>query len=122
MLDISDLYIKNTKDPNFNPAQIENVTFVDTVMSKIYMILLTNKGDILGNPDFGADIPKYLWKTKFPASTIEAAIRQEFAIYIPELKKEDYKIKCYILPGSTLQDIAIIELNLGIASANILFK
>jgi hypothetical protein len=119
--DISDLYVKGPNDPGFVPEQMENVTFVDTVVAKIYMILLTNKGDVFGDPDFGADIPKYLWKTKFPASTLQSNIQQQFATYIPELSSGDYKITVYILPGA-VQDIGIVNIDLGIASVNTMFK
>lgn len=121
MQDISDLYIKSSKDPFFDSTKIENVTFIDTVVAKIYMILMTNTGDVFGNPLFGADIPKYLWKTKFPASTIEDNIRGQFAQFIPELMVSDYKINVYILPGKT-QDIGVVQIDLGITSVNALFK
>lgn len=119
--DISDLYIKGSFDPNYDSLRTENVTYIDTVVAKIYMILLTNKGDVFGSPDFGADIPKYLWKTKFPASTIENNIRAQFAQFIPELNVSDYKVRVYIIPGTT-SDIGVIEIDLGISSVNILFK
>jgi hypothetical protein len=119
--DISDIYIKGKFDPNYDKFKVENVTFIDTVVAKIYMILMTNKGEIFGSPDFGADIPKYLWKTKFPASTIEANIIEQFAQYIPELSIGDYKITVYILPGKT-QDIGVVNIDLGVTSVSTLFK
>lgn len=120
-LDISDLYIKGEKDPNFDQFRTENVTFIDTVVAKIYMILMTNTGDVLGSPDFGADIPKFLWKTQFPASTIENNIRTQFAMYIPELSVADYKINVYILPGK-IADVGVITVSLGVTTVNALFK
>jgi hypothetical protein len=119
--DISDIYIKGKFDPNYDSFRVENVTYIDTVVAKIYMILMTNKGDILGSPDFGADIPKYLWKTKFPASTIESSIIEQFAQHIPELSVGDYKVSVYILPGKT-QDIGVVNIDLGIAGVSTIFK
>lgn len=119
--DISDIYIKGARDPYFNDTRVENVTFIDTVVAKIYMILMTNKGEVFGNPEFGADIPKYLWKTKFPASTIQDNIQEQFALHIPELSVADYKINVYILPGKT-QDIGVVNIDLGVTQVNTLFK
>ena len=119
--DISDLYIKGTRDKFYDSIKVENTTFIDTIISKIYMILMTNKGDVMGDPNFGADIPKFLWKTKFPSSTIKNNIEDQFSNYIPELKSTDYKINVYILQGK-IQDIGIISINLGITALNILFK
>lgn len=118
---ISDIYIKNNNDPFFNDSIIENTSFSDTVIAKLYLILMTNKGDILGDPDFGCDIPTYLWKTRFPATTIKSVIEEQIETYIPELGKNDYNVNVYILPG-TIQDIGVISIDLGISSVSVLFK
>lgn len=119
--DLSDIYIKGSKDPGFNELKLENQTFVDTIIAKIYMILMTNKGEVLGDENFGADVPKYLWKTNFPASTLQNEITDQISKYIPELNPRDYTVKVYILPGKT-QDVGVIEVNLGIASTVVLYK
>lgn len=120
-IDISDLYIKGTTDFGFDPDKLENTTFLETVISKIYMILMTNKGDVFGDINFGGDIPKYLWKTKFSATTIKSNLQDQFVQYIPELATGDYKINVYILPGN-VQDIGIVNITLGVADVNIMFK
>lgn len=121
MEDISDFYIKGEGDPLYDENRIENVTFVDTVIAKLYMILLTNKGDVYGAPEFGADIPKYLWKTKYPSSTIKTNIEEQITAYIPEISYSDYTVDVYIMPGQT-QDIGIVKIDLGIADVNMLYK
>lgn len=121
MEDLSDFYIKDERDPLYNDNQIENVTWLDTVIAKLYVILLTNKGEVYGNPDFGADIPKYLWKTKFPASTIQQNIVEQIEEHVPELNSNEYTVNVYILPGD-FQDIGIVNIDLNIANVNVLFK
>jgi len=119
--DISDIYIKSSKDPLFNSSIVENNTTIDVILTKIQMILFTNKGEVISDPDFGADIPTFLWKTRFPASTIKADIEEQFSKYIPELSPGDYKINVYILPGS-IQDIGVIQIDLGISNFSAVFK
>lgn len=118
---LRDFYIKGENDPLFDNTRIENVTWLDNVIAKLYMILLTNKGDVFGNLDFGADIPKYLWKTKFPEATIQAEIIQQINRYIPELNPNEYTVNVYILPGD-FQDIGIINIDLKLTNVNVLFK
>jgi len=119
--DISDIYIRSSKDPLFNSNVVENISATDVIMSKIQMILFTNKGEVISDPDFGADIPMFLWKTRFPASTIKSDIEEQITKYIPELAPGQYKINVYILPG-TVQDIGIIQIDLGIANFSAIFK
>lgn len=121
MPNISDFYIKGEGDPLYDDTRIENVTFIETVVAKLYMILLTNKGDVYGFPDFGADIPKYLWKTKYPASTIKQNIEEQISLYVTELSEEDYNIDVMILPGN-YQDIGVVQIDLGISNVNVLFR
>lgn len=119
--DISDIYIKGSKDPLFEANVVENVTFIDTVISKLHMILFTNKGDVLGDPNFGASIPNFLWKTRFPASTIKEDIEEQIKTYVPELSKGLYTLNVFILPG-TVADIAVVQIDLGVSNISVLFK
>lgn len=119
MEDISDLYIKWDRLPGYDETRLENVSLLDTIVSKIEMILLTNKGECI-DPDFGADIPKYLWQTKFPASTIKQNIEDQIQKYVPELTNSDFKVNVYILPGK-VQDIGVVEVSLGIKRIGVLF-
>ena len=119
--DRSDLYIKGQNDPFYKDDVVENTSFLDTIIAKIYMVLMTNKGDVFGDPEFGADVPTFLWSTNFPAATLEEEIIEQFTTYIPELTANDYKINIYILPGSG-QDIGVINIDLGINNVNVLFR
>jgi hypothetical protein len=121
MEDISDLYIKSDLDPGYKENQLENQTWIETVVAKLYMILLTNKGDVYGDNNFGADIPKYLWKTRFPASAIQQNIVEQIETYVPELSIQDYKVEVFILPGD-FQDIGIVNIDLFVTGVNVLFK
>ncbi len=120
MEDISDFYIKTSKFPGYDATRVTNTAFEDVIVSKVEMILLTNKGECT-DPNFGADIVKYLWQTKFPSSSIQLNIIQQFQTYIPELSQKDYEVKVYILKGK-VSDIGCVQVNLGVRRVNVLFK
>jgi len=119
--DYKDIYIRGIKDPYYNELEIETITKLDGIISKLYMILFTNKGEVLSDINFGADIPTYLWKTSFPASSIQAEIEEQISLYIPELSPNQYNVRVYIMKG-TIQDIGVIEINLGNSNVSVLFK
>jgi hypothetical protein len=119
--DLRDIYIKGVKDPLYKSDVLETSTRIETIVSKIYMILMTNKGDVMADINFGADIPKYLWGTTLPAATIQEDIEIQFSKYIPELSKADYKVNVFILPGK-FQDVGVINIDLGDDTVNIVYK
>jgi len=119
--DISDIYIRSEKDPLFNSGVAETTSFIDGVVAKLHMILFTRKGEVFGDPEFGADIPTYLWKTRFPASTIQNEVEEQIQRYCPELSSNMYTVRVYIVEG-THQDVGVVEVNLGTANVSALFK
>ncbi len=120
MEDISDFYIKTSRYKGYEPDRVENTSYEDVIVAKIEMILLTTRGETT-DPNFGADIPQYLWKTKFPATTIQQNIQDQFTRYIPELNQADYRINVFILPGS-YQDMGVVSIDLGIKNVNVIFS
>ena len=92
MKDISDIYIKGIKDPLFKENVLETNTYIDTVISKIYMILMTNKGDVLGETNFGGDLTLLLHETRLSSESIEGNLRAQIADYIPEIDGIDYEL------------------------------
>ena len=56
------------------------------------MIVFTNKGEVFGDPEFGADLPKLLFETKVSATNVENDIRDQISTYIPEIKSIPYEL------------------------------
>lgn len=118
---IIDFYIKNPKMKDYDREFVENNHVMDIIISKIQIILFTNKGEILGDPDFGCDIPSLLWNNNIDAGTIEAEINEQVMTYAPEAKLYGFNCIFYILPG-TVQDIGIVEIDLDFTTISALFK
>ena len=120
MENITNLYIKGSSFPDYDPNRIENSSYQDVIVSKVEMILLTNQGEWT-DPNLGANIPKYLWQTNFPSSAIQQEIQDQFVKYIPELSPQDYNINITILPGA-IADIGVVQISLGIAQVSVLYS
>jgi hypothetical protein len=54
------------------------------------MILFTNKGEVLGLPDFGCDIEKLLFETRIARTGVIQTIVEQINAYIPELSGINY--------------------------------
>lgn len=94
--DFTDFYIEYPGHPRFNDAQIIEDDLVRVVVQKWEMMIFTNRGELLFEPDFGGDLPKYLHETRLSAETIEAELRGQVKNYIPELESITYELQVNI--------------------------
>ena len=92
MFNFIDFNIKYPGHPKFRNAQLIEDDTVRVIVQKYEMILFTNKGELLGDPNFGCDLPLLLHETLLASSGIEADIRAQISDYIPELDTVNYAL------------------------------
>jgi hypothetical protein len=88
----SDFYIGYPGHPKFVDKELITDEVVRVIIQKYEMIVFTSKGELLGDPDFGADLPKLLFETKVSATNVENDIRNQIQSYIPELQLITYQL------------------------------
>jgi hypothetical protein len=87
-----DFNIKYPGHPRYkSPQYIEDDT-VRVIIQKYEMILFTNKGEVLGDPNFGCDLPILLFETYLSAAAVEGEIRAQISDYIAELDGVNYDL------------------------------
>lgn len=111
-LDYRDFYIKYPQNSNYHSDLIITESFTDLIVNKLEMILFTNKGDVISDPDFGCSLEFYLWQTRVSASTVQDIIRQQISTYIPELDTIGYDINVSMIQGE-IRDIMVIDIFLN---------
>jgi hypothetical protein len=79
-----DFYFREPGDPNYIPNQLSCTNDIENTIEQIRMTLLTKKGEVLGEPDFGLDVTKYLFE--FEGSALE-----------PLEKEADDQIQNYVM-------------------------
>lgn len=88
-----DFYIGYPGHPRFKTPDIIEDDVIRVIIQKYEMILFTNKGDLLGDPNFGANLEELLHQTRLSAEVIEGDIKAQIADYIPEIDGIDYDLK-----------------------------
>lgn len=88
----SDFYIGYPGHPKFVDKELITDEVVRVIIQKYEMIVFTSKGELLGDPNFGADLPKLLFETKVSATNVENDIRSQIQSYIPELQLITYQL------------------------------
>lgn len=111
-IDYRDFYIKYPEHNLYHSELIFTDSKTDMIVNKIEMVLFTNKGDFIGDPDFGANLEFYLWQTRVSATKIDSIIRDQFDKYVPELNSIGYELNVSIMRGE-IRDILIIDIILN---------
>lgn len=116
--DIKDLYIRGKNHPKYSSNRVIEDRTIEFVVQKLENLLFSNKGDVLGDPDFGPNLEYYLWTTNVPVGRIENDIREQINKYIPELNSFQYELTVEIFEG-TVRDI--LQINIRIKDTNVNF-
>lgn len=88
--DFRDHYIGYKGHPRFVVNKIIEDDAIRVIIQKLEMVLFTNKGELLGKPDFGCDLEKILFETRIARTEVLQTIIQQINEYIPELSSINY--------------------------------
>jgi hypothetical protein len=117
--DFIDFYIKYQGHPRFDPSQIMEDEVLNIILQKYEMILYTNKGELLGEPDFGGDLELLLHETKVSSTTVETNLHQQIQTYITELANINYTLDVqFIQDPDNYQDMMYIYFKISELEVN----
>lgn len=120
--DFTDFYIKWKDHPKFNDIEVIEDEIVRVIVQKIEMILFTLKGELLGDPDFGADLLTLLHQTKVSADFVKEELIQQFSTYVPELDNIDYNLEVIFAENpNEYSDIMFINITIREYEINAIF-
>lgn len=69
-----DFYLRAPGDPNYVETVTSSMNDFENTISQVRMTLLTKKGEVLGEPDFGFDPTRYLFE--FEGSDLQPIERE----------------------------------------------
>ena len=114
MIDFIDFYIKNAEDSTYIDSQIIEDDIINVIIQKYNLIIFSNKGDVMGDPNFGADIELLLYETKVSENYVKEQIIEQINLYIPELINMSYGLEVLFAQDSVnFYDIMYIEFSLA---------
>ena len=62
MAHLRDFYTRTLDDPKYLGDRVEISDDLESTIQQVKMTLFTKKGEVLGEPDFGLDLNKYLFE------------------------------------------------------------
>jgi hypothetical protein len=113
-IDFKDFYIRYKGHPKYVSGEIIEDDVINVIIQKYEMLLFTNKGEVLGEPNLGADLLLLLYQTKVSSSYVEEMIRDQISRYIPELDSMNYQLEvAFEQDIENYQDIMFIYFKLA---------
>jgi hypothetical protein len=106
---LKDIYIRDPEDPNFQFGILDHSDAIESIISKVKMLMGTRQGQIVGDIYFGLGIEDLIFETRINKTQLEEKIKQQFSLYISETK--DYEITPSVSFGrADGYDYAIIDI------------
>ena len=88
---VKEIYIKSPADPNYRYGIFEHADPIESIISKIRMILGTTQGQVLGDLNFGVSIEDIIFETRINKMELEERILRQIQQYVSE--SSQYKIQ-----------------------------
>jgi phage baseplate assembly protein W len=112
--DFKDFYIGYEGHPRFTINKIITDDIIRVIVQKYEMILFTNKGELFGDPNFGADLTKLLFETKISAQAVKSIIVSQINTYITELQNTSYTLEVtFQQDPENYQDVMLVDFTLS---------
>ncbi len=104
-----DLYFKMPEDPAFDFAETEVEDELERFLQCVEVVLTTRRGDVLGEPTFGANLEDYLWSTRSSSVQVAQAIRSQLEAFCNEFTSVNYDVEVSFIQGD-VADTMIVEI------------
>ena len=109
---IRDFYMRSLDDPKYIKDTLETTDEIEEIVSQIRMTLLTEKGEVLGEPNFGVDVNKYLFEFDIDPFSLSGSAEQQIDKYVTGSRKRDIQVR----PGKYTDDrdrqIFVLSINI----------
>jgi hypothetical protein len=93
MSNLRDFYLRAESDPAFRNDQLEVYNELEATLQQIKMTLFTKRGEVLGEPEFGMDVEKYLFEFSVDPFALTKDAGYQINKYVTGSRKRDITVK-----------------------------
>lgn len=106
-----DFYVKTLGDPNYDPTKVHTESELAQLIGQIETTLFTNRGDVLGEPNFGCNLEDLVYSLNYNEQQVQDVVKQQLKTYVPLATKYDVKTTVAFYRGE-VRDIAQIDIEI----------
>jgi hypothetical protein len=112
--DYTDFYILDPYYRKFDSTELVEDDIVRNIIQKYLLIIYTNKGDVMGDQNFGGNLLEVLYETKVNSESVKEIIAAQMTTYIPELTNTPYDLQViFEQDPENYQDIMFISFSIS---------
>lgn len=113
MVQLRDFYTREGGDAKYEDDRLEISDDLESAIQQVKMTLFTNKGEVLGELDFGLDIEKYLFEYNIDSDGIARDASAQINKYSGQLTKRSISVDSTVYPDQVSnRDIFVLLINL----------
>lgn len=117
-----EIYTRYPTDPAYKQFTLEVTDEIEALLGQIRMILMTNQGEVIGAPDFGANLDELLFTLNYNEYSLRSTLYDQLQKFCPLAQKYQVKFDVKFAQG-TVRDMCLIDIYVdGGKAFGVLFK
>ena len=96
-----EFYIKDIGDPHYDNTEVQSSSEIAMLLIQIETLLFTRKGDVMGDPEFGANLDDYVYSLRYNETMLKGIIEKQLAYYVPLAAKYNTTVDVHFTDEDT---------------------
>ena len=88
-----EFYIRDIGDPHYDNKELQTSSEISMLLTQLETLLFTRKGDVMGDPEFGANLDDYVYALRYNETMLKSVIEKQIAYYIPLAAKYNTQVE-----------------------------
>ena len=109
---LKDIYMRSEDDPNYKKGILQISDNTEEAISQVKMTVLTEKGRVLGEPDFGLDVNKYLFDFDTDPFGLSNEANQQIERYVSSSKIKNIDVTPAKYTDEKDRDVFVLKINI----------
>lgn len=113
MATLKDFYMRSKEDPKYKTGVLQVSDETEEAVSQVRMTLLTERGSVLGEPNFGLDVNKYLFDFDTDPFGLSDEANSQIEMYVASAKKKNIDVIPSKFTDDKDRDVFVLEVNIN---------
>ena len=113
-IDFTDFYILYEGVPFYTPVDLIEDDIIKVIIQKYQLIVFTIKGEVLGQPELGANLDELLFETNVSESAVKEVILDQLAMFCKEIYSTNFDVNVvFVQDPENYQDMMFINFTIN---------